>query len=131
MKMPKAVIFSAGFCGGPPPADINGDGCTDLAYKHYTSPLRARISGCGVLWSGPELQGPAWSGAAQLHVYDWNSDGRDDLLVQGATTWQLVLSNGDSLAAMANTGVANDNATTSHPYDPNASSLDDLLTRAS
>ncbi|MDH4259571.1 MAG: hypothetical protein OEW16_04630 [Gammaproteobacteria bacterium] len=111
-------------------ADINGDGCTDFAYTHYTGSLRVRISGCGVYWSGPELGAPGLTGGAQNIGHDWNNDGREDLLLSGATNWILVQSNGDSLAAAVNTGIPTNGAATALACDANGDGLADLVTRA-
>ena len=72
---------------------------------HVGGILRVRVSGCTVMGAPTELQGPAWTGAAELHAHDWNGDGRDDLLLRGATNWLVALSSGDSLAPLADTGV--------------------------
>jgi RHS repeat-associated protein len=121
--------FDGSFWGAIP-ADINGDGCTDFAYKHYAATLRVRIGGCGIGWAGPELLGPAWTGAAQLHVHDWNGDGRDDLLLSGATTWSIVQSYGESLAPIVDTGIPHNNALSALAFDANGDGLKDLVTRA-
>lgn len=122
--------FFDGTFWGAALADINGDGCTDFVYQHYTGTLRGRIGGCGVPWSGPELLGPAWTGAAQLHAHDWNADGRDDLLLYGPTNWQIVLSNGDSFASISDTGIPHSNSVVPLAADSNGDGLQDLVTRA-
>ncbi|MFZ2507684.1 MAG: FG-GAP-like repeat-containing protein, partial [Steroidobacteraceae bacterium] len=115
---------------GAGPADINGDGCTDLAYTHHTGSLRVRISGCGVAWSGPELATPGLTGGAHNFGHDWNGDGRDDLLLSGGADWIVVPSNGDSLAPAVNTGIPSNGATTALAFDANGDGLPDLVTRS-
>lgn len=116
---------------GGTPLDMNGDGCTDWAYWHYTKRLRIRVGECGVGWFGTELLGPAWSGSTELRAHDWNADGRDDILLYGATTWQVAISNGDSFAAVVNTGIPHDGASIAHALDANGDGLADLVTRTS
>jgi RHS repeat-associated protein len=123
-----ATDYFQGFVSGAGLADINGDGCTDFAYTHHTGSLRVRMSGCGVYWSGPELAAPT-SGGAQNIGHDWNNDGRDDLLLSGTTNWQVVLSNGDSLAPAVDTGIANNGANTAIAVDADGDGLTDLVTR--
>ncbi|MBF8291755.1 MAG: Repeat family protein [Steroidobacteraceae bacterium] len=123
-----ATDYFDGSFAGAGLADINGDGCTDFAYTHYTGSLRVRVSGCGVYWSGPELAAPT-SGGAQNIGHDWNNDGRDDLLLSGATNWLVVLSHGDSLAPAVDTGIATNGANTAIAFDANGDGLKDLVTR--
>jgi RHS repeat-associated protein len=111
--------------------DFNDDDCADFAYKHWTGSLRVRVSGCGIDGSQSELLGPAWTGAAALQPYDWNGDGRDDLLLYGATNWQLALSRGDSLAPIVDTGVPHLGGTAIAGIDADGNGLVDLVTRAS
>ncbi len=125
-----AIDYFDGAFPGAGFADINGDGCTDLAYTHYTGSLRVRISGCSVGWSGPELAAAGLTGGAQNLGHDWNSDGRDDLLLSGASNWIVVLSNGDSLAPAMSTGIPTSGATTALAVDANGDGLADLVTRA-
>ena len=110
-------------------ADINGDGCTDFAYSHYTGSLRVRMSGCGVYWSGPELTASSLYGGAQNIGHDWNNDGRDDLLLSGAANWIVVVSNGNSLAPAVDTGIATNGASTVLAIDANGDGLTDLVNR--
>ncbi|MSQ91404.1 MAG: hypothetical protein EXR87_00505 [Gammaproteobacteria bacterium] len=110
-------------------ADINGDGCTDFAYTHHTGSLRVRMNGCGMYWTGPELAAPT-SGGTKINAYDWNNDGRDDLLLSGATNWLLVLSNGDSRAPAVDTGFTRNGTSTEIDVDANGDGLTDLVTRA-
>ena len=121
--------FSEGFFGGTP-LDFNGDGCTDYAYKHNSGRLRVRVGGCGVPWSGPELQGPVSSDHPNILAFDWNSDGRDDLLLRGATTWRVALSNGSSVAAIVDTGIARDGSISAIAADATGDGLGDFITRA-
>lgn len=121
--------FDSTFVGGTV-LDFNGDGCTDFAYKHYTGRLRVRVGGCGIPWLGPELQGPATSDPAYLEAHDWNSDGRDDLLLRGATTWRVATSTGNSVGAIADTGIAREGSTAAIATDANGDGLRDLVTRA-
>ena len=91
--------FDGNFYGGTV-FDLNGDGCTDFAYRHYTGTLRVRAGGCSIGSSAAELLGPTGGGSSLLQVHDWNGDGRDDLLVRGATTWWVAVSSGDTLASV-------------------------------
>jgi len=125
-----ATDFFDGSFRGITPLDFNGDGCTDLAYLHYTSTLRVRIGDCDAGWSGSELLGPAWTGAAQMNAHDWNNDGRDDLLFYGTSTWRVVLSNGNSTASIADTGIAHNGVYTALAADGNGDGMEDLVTRA-
>ena len=109
-------------------ADINGDGCSDMAYGNYTGALRVRVSGCGVPWFGPELAAPTWSGAQNI-AHDWNNDGRDDLLYAAGSSWVLVLSDGDSFEPAVNTGIATNGTDTALAVDANGDGLTDLVTR--
>jgi RHS repeat-associated protein len=121
--------FDSSFYGATT-LDMNGDGCPEIAYKHYTGRLRIRLNGCGIGPSGQELQGPAWTGIAQLRAHDWNADGRDDILLQGATNWQVALSNGDSFAAIVDTGLPHGGAALALAPDVNGDGLRDLLERS-
>ena len=126
-----ATDYFEGSFSGVGPADINGDGCTDLAYTNHTGALRLRVSGCSVPWSGPELAAPApGGGGAQNIAYDWNNDGRDDLLLSGTRNWSVVLSNGDSLAPAVDTGIATNGANMALAFDANGDGLTDLVTRS-
>ncbi len=118
--------FDSFFRGGVP-VDFNGDGCADYAYKHFTNALRIRLLRCGVSGSSNELQGPAWSGTAQLIAIDWNGDTREDLLMAGTSTWHVAISHGDSFAAVADTGIAHGGATIALVADPTGDGLDDLV----
>jgi hypothetical protein len=107
--------------------DFNGDGCSDFAYKHYTGTLRIRIGGCGVAWSGPELLGPVMTAyPVYLQAQDWNNDGREDILLRGASTWHLALSNGDTVQPIVDTGVPHDAVTSIRTPDINGDGLRDL-----
>jgi RHS repeat-associated protein len=107
--------------------DFNGDGCSDFAYKHYTGTLRIRIGGCGVAWSGPELLGPVMTAyPVYLQAQDWNNDGREDILLRGASTWHLARSNGDTVQPIVDTGVPHDAVTSIRTPDINGDGLRDL-----
>jgi RHS repeat-associated protein len=123
--------FDSNFSGAIP-VDMNGDGCTDVAYLHYTGRWRLRLGACGGLgWAAPELEGPAWSGNRHASAMDWNGDGKQDLLLRGASTWQVVLSAGDWLLPPANTGIPLGAAQGVAVADTNGDGLDDLLVRSS
>ena len=110
--------------------DMNGDGCTDFFYTHYTGSVRVRVSGCGVPWSGPELLVPATSVSGPFQIIDWNSDGRDDLLFAGATTWRVSISNGGSFAAAVDTGLAHNGVYPTLSVDANGDGLGDIAFRS-
>ncbi|HEY5559864.1 MAG TPA: FG-GAP-like repeat-containing protein, partial [Steroidobacteraceae bacterium] len=122
--------FDGDFYGGTV-FDFNGDGCTDFAYRHYTGTLRVRAGGCSVNSSATELLGPSSSGSKVLQVHDWNGDGRDDLLWRGTTAWIVAVSNGDTLAAISDTGIAHDGSSLAVAADADGDGLPDLVTRAS
>ncbi len=124
---------SEGFDGafvGATTLDMNGDDCEDLAYLHYTGRLRFRVGGCWPNWDGTELQGPAWSGSLYLQTHDWNDDGREDLLLQGASNWHVALSNGNSFTTLLDTGVPHEGAYLAFGADVNGDGLRDLVTRS-
>ncbi|MGH8203078.1 MAG: FG-GAP-like repeat-containing protein, partial [Steroidobacteraceae bacterium] len=106
--------------------DFNDDGCTDFAYKRSTAGLRVRVGHCSTNGNTTELQGPAWTGAAELTAIDWNGDGREDLLVRGVTNWMVALSLGNALAPLADTGVPHESATGIAVRDLNGDGLDDI-----
>lgn len=121
--------FGSSFFGGVP-LDFNGDGCTDFAYLRYTGRWRVWFGTCG---SGatavPELEGPAWSGNPRPVVIDWNGDGRDDLLLRGATHWQVLVSAGDRMLPIVDTGIPHGGAASAFAADVDGDGLDDLLAR--
>ena len=120
--------FDSTFFGGIP-FDFNDDDCTDFAYKHVSGFLRVRISQCTVEGNSVELQGPAWTGNAQLHAHDWNGDGREDILLRGTANWMVAISRGDSLAPIADTGVPHENAEAIAGRDVDGDGLQDLAQR--
>lgn len=115
---------------GGTPLDMNGDGCTDYAYLHYTGRIRVRVGECGVAWTGAELLGPAWTGPRELRAHDWNGDGRDDILLYGSTNWQVAISNGDSFPTLADSGIAHEGASLAYGLDADGDGLADLVTVA-
>ncbi len=125
---------SDGFEGSPDfltPADVNGDGCTDLVYKHYAGRWRIRYSGCGgIYWVAPEVEGPSGPGGFPV-VLDWNGDGRQDLLLRDASVWQLLPSGGDRLLPIVNTGLAHGGANGAAVADVDGDGLDDLFAATS
>ena len=122
--------FDSTFVGAIP-FDFNDDDCTDIAYKHVSGFLRVRISECTVEGTAAELQGPAWTGNAQLHAHDWNGDGREDILLRGTANWMVAISRGDSLAPIADTGVPHENAEAISGRDVDGDGLQDLVLRTS
>jgi len=122
--------FDGTFYGGTP-LDFNGDGCTDFAYRHYTGTLRVRAGGCALASSSIELLGPSSNESVVLQAYDWNGDGRDDLLLRGATTWKVAISNGATLAPTAETGISHDGSTLVMVADADGNGLKDLIAHAS
>ena len=120
--------FDSTFAGAVP-FDFNDDDCTDLAYKHMSGFLRVRVSICAVHGSATEIQGPAWTGVAELQAHDWNGDGREDLLLRGPTNWMVALSRGDSLAPLADTGVPHEVAAAITGRDLDGNGLHDLVLR--
>ena len=122
--------FDGDFYGGTV-FDLNGDGCTDFVYLHYTGTLRVRAGGCSIDTSAAELLGPIGGGSRLLQVHDWNGDGRDDLLVPGPTTWWVAVSGGDTLAAFADTGIPHEGSSLALAVDADGDGLQDLVTRSS
>lgn len=123
--------FDGAFFGAVP-ADINGDGCTDVAYLHHSGRWRVRFSDCsGPWWAAPEVEGPAWSGSPLAQVFDWNGDGKQDLLLRDARAWNLMLSGGDHLRPVQSLGLPHSSPGSTAVADVNGDGLDDLLTRAS
>ncbi len=120
--------FDSTFAGAVP-LDFNDDDCTDLAYKHMSGFLRVRVSICAVHGSATEIQGPAWTGIAELQAHDWNGDGREDLLLRGPTNWMVALSRGDSLAPLADTGVPHEVAAAIAGRDLDGNGLHDIVLR--
>jgi len=110
--------------------EFNDDDCADYAYKHITGYLRVRLGSCTTIGSSAELQGPAWSGSVYFQVHDWNSDGRDDLLMRGTVNWQVALSRGDSVAPVIDTGVPHENLITASGRDVDGDGLQDFITQA-
>ncbi len=112
-----------GAIGLPLLLDFNGDHCSDFAYRHYTGTLRIRVAGCTVPWFGPDLLGPS---VPAMFPFDWNNDGREDFLLQGSPNWQVIVSNGDSLRPIQDTGVPFDGTGTPRTEDINGDGLRDL-----
>lgn len=122
--------FDSAFAGAAV-LDFNGDGCSDFAYRHYTGNVRIRIGGCGLAWSGIELLGPAtasYSGGIQ--PFDWNNDGREDLLLRGAVNWHVAVSDGDRVRPFADAGIPLDGSGTLRTVDIDGDGLRDLAWRA-
>ena len=122
--------FDSSFYGGTP-ADINGDGCTDFVYPHYTGRWRVRFSGCSILnWAAPEYIGPPSTGLQySAATTDWNGDGKDDLFYRTtAPAWQVVLSNGGGLLPAVSIGIPHGGATGIAFADFNGDGLRDALT---
>ncbi len=109
--------------------DFNDDGCGDFAYKHISGTLRVRVGGCGTSWNNTELLGPSLTGGSGLHAHDWNGDGREDILLAGATNWLVAISNGDSFSAVADTGIAHEGGLPVTGRDFDGDGLQDLATR--
>jgi RHS repeat-associated protein len=61
-----------------------------------------------------------------LQAQDWNNDGREDILLRGASTWHLALSNGDSVQSIVDTGVPHDGGSNLRTLDINGDGLRDL-----
>ncbi len=114
---------------GVTPLDFNDDDCTDVAYKHMSGFLRVRLSECTVQGSAAELQGPAWTGAAELLAHEWNGDGREDLLLRGPGDWMVAVSRGDSFAPITDTGVSHENLAAIAGRDIDGDGLKDLAQR--
>ena len=64
-----------------------------------------------------------------LRAHDWNGDGREDILLAGTTNWLVAISNGDSLAAIVDTGVPHEGGSSVTGMDVDGDGLQDLVTR--
>jgi len=124
-------VFAGPFRGGVP-ADLNGDGCTDFVYPHYTGSWRARISACRVASQPKELQGPPSTGLVpdSAVAFDWDGDGRDDVLYRDASSsWRLVRSTGSTLLPSVSTGLPHGSPLGVRLGDLDGNGLPDLVGR--
>ena len=115
------------------PADVNGDGCTDVVYPHPLGQWRVRFSGCFVVGTtGTAIVGPQYDPSlSRLLAFDWNGDGRDDVLYTDASAnWKVVPSAGDRLLPTIDTGIAHGTPLGVAVADLNGDSLPDLATWA-
>ncbi len=122
----------AGSVRGTLPADLNGDGCTDLVYPHYTGNWRARISACRVSSQPKELLGPPLAGLVpgSAMAFDWDGDGRDDVLFRdGSSAWRLVRSTGATLLPSEGTGLEHGSPLGLRTGDLDGNGLSDLVMR--
>jgi hypothetical protein len=109
--------------------DFDGDGCTDFAYPHAGSrSYRIRRSQCTVAAAPMDLQGPAWTGSAEILALDWNADGLDDLLVRGTSRWLVAASRGDSAGPFEDTSAAHEDAPALAGRDLDGDGLEDIAT---
>ena len=112
--------------------DFNDDGCTDIAYKHMSSgTLRVRPSACSIGAPEADLLGPAWTGNYEVQALDWNSDGRDDLLLRGTTNWLVAISQGDSVGPLEDTGIPHESAPAVAGRDLDGDGLEDIALKSS
>ena len=112
--------------------DFNDDGCTDIAYKHMSSgTLRVRPGACSIGAPEADLLGPAWTGNHEVQALDWNSDGRDDLLLRGTTNWLVAISQGDSVGPLEDTGIPHESATAVAGRDLDGDGLEDIALKSS
>ncbi len=111
--------------------DLNGDGCTDIAYTK-NSAWRYRISNCATV--GPEYIGPVTGSLSQLQAtaLDWDADGYDDIVAVDASTLEVkfLRSTGEALSAPVGSGLTNPNIVL-QTGDANGDGLQDLLYRDS
>jgi len=63
--------------------------------------------------TGVEITGPSYApGIREPLAFDWNGDGRDDLLYRdGSTNWKVVQSAGDSLLPTIDSAIAHGSPT--------------------
>lgn len=113
--------------------DINGDGCSDLAYVR-DGYWYFRLSGCGMftieIATGVPIGSRSYTSAV---VMDWNGDGKEDILVGNPSTsrWDVLMSTGEGffsnyLAGGVNTAVAVQGA---YVGDANGNGEVDLIVR--
>jgi RHS repeat-associated protein len=103
--------------------DVNGDGKEDVVWRHSSNVFAVGFgdgSGGFTTVSGPSSAGYFPS----LELFDWNGDGKDDLLIisQSTGTAWLSYSTGEALLSPIDTGL-----TFGTRADFNGDGLDDLL----
>ncbi len=119
-------FFDGAFTNGTTP-DVNGDGCSDFAYPHWSGGWRVRFSGCYLYGTGTEVAVPG-SGYGHALPLDWNGDGRDDLLVTGSSDWQAMVSIGSTLNPAISTSLPHHSPRAFLQGDWNGDGLQDIAT---
>lgn len=118
-------ITADGLTWAPMPADLNGDGTTDLIYA-YGGAWRSRASAG---WLQPEIQGALTAGHTGFPVItDYDSDGKTDLVIRSTSsgTWEIVRGNGIALSPSTITGPSAANGIFPFIGDFNGDGLSDL-----
>jgi hypothetical protein len=121
------TITNLNLAGAPVWVDLNGDGMTDILYNWNTT-WRYRFSrgtSMGAEINGPANMGLVWD---SVTVIDWDNDGYEDIVTRKnvPANWFYLRSNGESLAAAVDTGLASP-ALRRYAGDVNGDGLDDLL----
>ena len=109
--------------------DVNGDGRTDLVYFSSTWMYQFGNAAGGF---DPAVNSGITSPSGSYMAFDYDQDGKDDILVKGATTWWVIRGNAAGLLAPVDTGLTISVCTASCGHiavDFNGDGRDDLLWR--
>jgi hypothetical protein len=105
-------------------ADLNDDGLTDVLWTYFSG-------GTGILFggSGSPVSGPTMGGVFQFVIFDYDGDGRDDILMEagGSVPLKYYRSTGSGFEAPVNTPYTYPAATTLLVGDLNGDIYSDLV----